>query len=204
MNSETNSKAILLETQYLPPVSAFVRMQSFSAIVIDGEENFRKSTWRNRCTIINANGPLLLTIPIVGGRGVRSKTRDVRIANDEPWQHIHWRSMMAAYGKSSFFIFYEEKFRKHYEKRFDFLLDFNAALLESCFQILQWEKVIMKDNSMEQSEATSNSKLQTLNFKTYHQVFDSKHGFIADVSIVDLIFNLGNMSGEYLSLRKSV
>ena len=207
MNSESHEGSICLETLYLPPVSAFVMMQSFSSIVIDGDENFRKSTWRNRCTIINANGKLLLTVPIIGGRGVRSKTKDVRIANDQPWQNIHWRSLIAAYGKSSFFIFYEEKFRVHYEKRFVFLIDFNIALLEACFQILQWEKVILKNNSMHQLEATSNPRLQIPPHakisKSYHQVFEARHGFISDVSIVDLIFNLGNEAQGYLKIYGS-
>jgi len=176
-------------------------MQSFSTIVVDGEEKFRKSTWRNRCTIINANGPLLLTIPIIGGRGVRSKTKDVRIVNDQAWQHIHWRSMMAAYGKSSFFIFYEEKFRRLYEKQFMFLIDFNTELLQLCFEILHWKKSIVRSNrgNISSASRTANYKMQNVNLKPYHQVFDSKHGFLTDVSIVDVIFNLGNEAQEYLA-----
>jgi len=172
-------------------------MQSFSAIVIDGDENFQKSTWRNRCTIINANGPLLLTIPIIGGRGVRSKTKDVRIANEQLWQNIHWRSMITAYGKSSFFIFYEGKFRALYEKQFEFLIDFNTELLRLCFEILHWKKTIRINRFCENGEHCLHPASSTLH--PYHQVFESKHGFIPDVSFVDLIFNLGNEADEYLS-----
>lgn len=209
MNSPSEHTSLPVETQYLPPISAFVRMQSFSHIIIDGEENFQKSTWRNRCLIINANGALLLTVPVIGGRGVRSKTKEVRIANDHPWQRIHWRSMLAAYGKSSFFIFYEERFRKVYEERFEFLIDFNSELLRVCFEILKWEKDILIRTSNEYSPLEAEkSKIPdkkigagndpTSKIAKYHQVFQARHGFIPDASIADLIFNLGNEAQEYL------
>jgi len=217
MNSPSEHTSLPLETQYLPPISAFVRMQSFSHITIDGEENFRKSTWQNRCLIINANGALLLTVPIIGGRGVRSKAKDVLIANDQPWQRIHWRSMVAAYGKSSFFIFFEERFRKIYEKRFEFLIDFNTELLQVCFEILGWKKDILihtlpeypqleakKSKIPDKKVGAGNDPRQksrgepTSKILEYHQVFQSRHGFIPDASIVDLIFNLGNEAQTYL------
>lgn len=219
MNSDSEHTSLPVESQYLPPVSAFVRMQSFSHITIDGEESFQKSTWRNRCAIINANGTLLLTIPVIGGRGVRSKTKDVRIADDQPWQRIHWRSLVAAYGRSSFFIFYEEKFRRLYEKRFEFLIEFNTSLLQLCFEILHWEKVIRKSNSLQLPGVSSRNptapnligKLpakketgETENLKPYHQVFQSRHGFIPDASIADLIFNLGNDAQQYLQSNNGI
>ena len=204
MNSESSGVSILLETQYLPPVSVFVMMQSFSTIVINSEENFQKSTWRNRCAIVNANGPLLLTIPIVGGRGVRSKTKDVRIAIDQSWKHVHWRSLQAAYGKSSFFFFYEDKFWKIYEKKFEFLIDFNTDLLQLCFEILHWEKTVSINIDENDSHFLQTVKLHTVNYKPYRQVFESKHGFIPEVSIMDLIFNLGNDASDYLSKQKAL
>jgi hypothetical protein len=211
MNSHSEHTSLPVETQYLPPISEFVRMRSFSHITIYGEENFRKSTWRNRCRIIGANRIILLSIPITGGRGVRVKTKDVRIANDQPWQRSHWRSIVAAYGKSSFFIFYEEKFRKIYEKQFEFLIDVNSELLQVCFEILRWEKdiVLHPSNKYPLPEAVKSKipdkKIVASNDPTskifkYHQVFQSKHGFITDLSIIDLIFNLGNEASNYLEI----
>ncbi len=191
----------MTETQYLPPVSAFVMMRSFPAIAIDGEEDFKKSTTRNRCIIIGANGPLTLTVPVKGGRGVRDKTKYIRISNEDKWQHRHWRSILSAYGKSSYFIFYEEKLRRLYEKRFEYLIDFNTKLMGVCFEILQWRKEIVlnpKRNDHQDVLQSGNGIVQNIALKRYYQVFESRLGFIANVSIVDLLFNSGNEAEAYL------
>ena len=191
------SAPVLLETQYLPPLSAFVMLKSFSGIIIDEEENFKKSTWRNRCRILNANCPLLLSIPLLGGRGVRMKTKDVRIANDEPWQKKHWRSLTAAYGSSSFFMFYDDRFRKFYERRFDFLVDFNTRLLEEILIALDLRIKVLDFEAARGTDAMRpTEKIATP--KPYRQVFDYRHGFIPGVSIIDLIFNLGPDAPHYI------
>ena len=204
INAHVQATFFCCETQYLPPVSQFVMFLSNSEIVIDGEENFKKSTWRNRCRIVGANGIMMLTIPVIGGRGVKSKSKEVRIANDEPWQQRHWKSIRAAYGKSSFFYFYEERFQPFYEKKFEFLIDFNVELLQVCFDVLKWEKRVVVSRESEVSSQKSKVKSQKpkavgQNFKTYHQVFIERHGFIPELSIVDLIFNLGPEAGNYLA-----
>ena len=194
MNIENETTSLVIESQYLPPVSTFVMMQSFSEIVIDDDERFQKSTNRNRCSIAGANGKILLSIPLIGGRGVKSKTRDVKINNTEPWQQHHWKSIQSAYGKSSFFHFYDDRVRPFYEKRFDFLIDLNTQLLQVCFDVLDWEKKIRFEQSqnLKAKRQELNKKPHTSNLKPYHQVFEERHGFIEDLSIVDLIFNMGN------------
>lgn len=193
---ETND-SLLIETQYLPPVSTFISMQSFSKIIINGNEKFVKSSNRNRCKIVNANGSLILSIPLVGGRGVKALTKDIRISYDDQWQKKHWRGITSAYGKSSYFLFYEERFRNFYEKKYEFLIDFNTRLLEVCLNILGMKTIIEIQNSTinskHQQPATNSSQ-----FKLYHQVFEERLGFIADASIIDLIFNMGNEAGNYL------
>lgn len=191
----------MTETQYLPPVSAFVMMRSFPVIAIDGEEDFRKSTARNRCIIIGANGPLTLTVPVKGGRGVRDKIKNIRISNEEKWQHRHWRSILSAYGKSSYFIFYEEKLRRQYETHFEFLIDFNTKLMGVCFEILQWKKeIVLKSQRNDRQDVlqSGNGIVQNIALNRYYQVFESRHGFIAGVSILDLLFNSGYEADAYL------
>ena len=122
---------------------------------------------------------------------------------------------MSAYGKSSFFIFYEEKFRALYEKQFEFLIDFNLELLHLCFEILHWKKTIRINRPaingehnpgpgiFRFSDTETCSQSPVNNLRPYHQVFESRHGFIADVSIVDLLFNLGMEAQEYLEMCRS-
>lgn len=179
---------------YLPPISFFITASQLSNVVINTTDKFQKSTERNRCKIINANGSLLLTIPVKGGRGVKAFTKDVRISYDEPWQKNHWRSISSAYGKSSYFLFYHEKLEWLYEKKFDYLIEFNTLMLETCFSMLQWDKqiILAEDQGIEMDISQFNS------IEHYYQVFQERHGFIANASIIDLIFNLGPQAGGYL------
>jgi len=200
MNNSAKDISILTYSEYLPPVSSFITFRSFSEIIIDGEEQFQKSTTRNRCCIAGANGKILLTIPLIGGRGVKSKSREVKINYAEPWQLHHWRSIQSCYGKSSFFHFYEERFQPFYEKRFEFLIDFNIQLLQVCFEILHWEKKIRVTNEfhLEGGNMISNFKSQISNSLRYHQVFEERNGFFSGLSIVDLIFNVGHEAINFL------
>lgn len=168
-------------------------MNEQEEIFVSGEERFHKSTDRNRCTIAGASGKIMLSVPLIGGRGVKSKTKDVRINYSEPWQKHHWKSIQSCYGKSSFFHFYEDRFRPFYEKPFEFLVDFNTQLLQVCFEILQWDKGINC-----RGRPGLKAKSQNLDLQPYHQVFEERHGFIPDLSIVDLIFNMGNEAPRYL------
>lgn len=203
MNDDLTPTAILLETQYLPSASVFVMLRSFSEVRIDVDELFRKSTTRNRCTIMGANGRLLLTIPVEGGRSVKKPVKDVRINNGEPWQRNHWGSIFSSYGRSAYFEFYEDLFKPFYERRTKFLVDFNIELMTTCLEILHIKSCISKTGSMEslQSENvldTRNKKMKEKSNIPYYQVFSEKHGFVADLSILDLIFNLGPDSASYL------
>lgn len=205
INAETE---ILAELFYLPSISVFAQLQSFNKIIFEVHDRFKKSTGRNRCKIIGANGPILLTIPLEGGRGVRKLMKDVRISYEEPWQRIHWGSIYSAYRKSSYFEFYDDKFRHYYEKRFEFLMDYNIELMETCLSILTIKSEIVKTDEQITipSERILDVRGKIVNAETiipYHQVFEEKHGFIVDVSIIDLIFTMGPESKEYLEKLKA-
>lgn len=204
MSETVDKTSILVETQYLPRLSAFVMMQSFSEIIIDSNESFQKSSWRNRTKIVGANGPILLTIPIQGGRGVKKLIQDIRIDNREQWQRIHWGSIFSSYGKSSYFVFYADRLSKFYSEKFEFLIDFNNSLLQTCFDILKWDKKISCNDKPHVNNDTQvffngkNSDVKSL-LPEYYQVFIEKNGFLDDLSIVDLIFNLGQEASSYLN-----
>lgn len=206
MNSNKDATAILVDVNYLAPVAFFAGMQSFSKIVIDTRQPFRKSTWQNRCRIAGANGPVLLTVPIEGGRGTRKILKDVRISYEDRWQQIHWNSICSAYRKSAYFEYYEYRFRPFYEKKIEFLADLDMELMAVCLKILELEgEMILPD---EATDPTSSDNSGSNNFTIekkgvpYYQVFRERHGFIDGMSIIDLIFNLGPQAKEYLQQIK--
>ncbi|MBA2422738.1 MAG: WbqC family protein [Chitinophagales bacterium] len=192
---------IITEMQYLPPVSRVALLQCYSKIIIDTQEPFRKSTWRNRCMIIGVNGPILLTVPVDGGRSVKKLSKDVRITYREKWQRNHWRSISSAYRGSSYFAFYEDKFCPFYEKKFEFLLDLNFELMELCIDLLHLDSIFSIDNNSETVEGhidhINDVEKRNSNYQ-YQQVFEDRHGFIAGASVIDLLFNLGPEAKNHL------
>ncbi len=200
-------KPTLLHPTYFGSIAQFVAIAQADTIVFEDCDNYQKQTYRNRTYIYGANGKLLLTIPIKHtGDKTRQLYRDVRIENDFQWQLLHWRSIQTAYRTSPFFEFYEDEFAHLYEKKKEFLLDFNYQCLQavlSCLQIdISFTKTIEYKKTIEGTidhRALVNAK-KTMLPKTeqYIQVFAQKHGFIPNLSILDLLFNEGTNTLTYL------
>lgn len=202
------STPILLPACYLPPVSYFHAIsENYPVIILDQCENFPKQTYRNRASIATANGILDLTVPIQHGRKEHGAMKDVKINYDHDWQRLHWLSIQTAYRSSAYFEFYEDIFVPFYERKHEFLFDFNLKQLELIL------KVLKLDRTIELSQVYENDYPAELDFrksihpkkpsvnqnpKPYYQVFDEIQGFKADVSIIDLLFNQGPQSKIFL------
>lgn len=181
---------------YLPPVSYLQSCLAEGVITIDSHEHFVKQTYRNRCCIYGPNGKQNLVIPLQHENIFRTAIKNVKIANEEHWQINHWRSIESAYRNSPFFEYYEDQFRPFYEKKYDFLFDFNMELLEALFKWSK-KKIEIRFTDEYKAELTDSSdyrqnfhpKKNVQIIKPYHQVFADKHGFIPDLSAIDLLFN---------------
>lgn len=202
-------KTLLLHPCYAGPVSQFVAIANAGHLLFENEDNYQKQTYRNRMYIYGANGKLSLNIPIrhTGDKSQHQKYREVRIENDFNWQKQHWKSLQTAYRTSPFFEFYEDDFQPLYEKKHEFLLDLNYEYLELLFDCLQLDVDVEKTTEyllhppapIEDRRALVDAKRGSgIALEPYSQVFDSKHGFISDLSILDLLFNEGPNSYTYL------
>ena len=96
--------------------------------IIEINDNYQKQSYRNRCIIAGANGPLPLSIPIEKPKSTKSLMKDIRIAEHGNWRHLHWNAITSAYNSTPFFQYYEDDFRPFYEKKITFLHDFNEQL----------------------------------------------------------------------------
>lgn len=198
---------LLLPALYLPPVSYFhVIHRNDSPIVLDQHEHFPKQTYRTRTTIGTANGRLDLIVPIVHGRRERRAMKDTLINYEFDWQRLHWLSLQTAYRSSAYFEFYEDDFAHFYEKKFEYLMDFNVQQLELVLKCLKINRVVSLSESFHAMQAENeyrtaiHPKKSSVweNHTPYYQVFESMNGFIPDLSIIDLLFNQGPQSKSYL------
>lgn len=193
-------QAVYLSTAYLGPVQQYCKMYRFSDVYIETQENYLKQTYRNRCTIAGANGPLSLSVPIVKPDTPKCLTRDIRISDHGNWRHLHWHAILSAYNMSPFFEYYEEDFAPLYEKKYDFLLDFNEALRQIICRLLDIQPRIQYTETYRPAVANDfresirpRQPLPDPSFspRPYYQVFKEKYGFLPNLSIVDLLFNMG-------------
>ena len=202
------SNSIVLSSNYLPPVSYFHAIaQTDGQITLDKYEHFPKQTYRNRTQLATANGILNLFIPIQHGRKTNVPMQDVRISYDHEWQRLHWLSIQTAYRSSAYFEYYEDDFHTFYNQKYDFLFDYNIKQLELIFKVLKIKKPIeftdlyVKDyDDAFDYRNTIHPKKETvyLNQKPYYQLFGDRTGFIPNLSVIDLIFNQGPQSKNYL------
>lgn len=191
---------------YLPNINYMAWMVSQTQVAFVTHNIYQKQTYRNRTEIYGANGKLKLTIPIVHAKNQgRQIDENVAIHYENGWQKDHWKSLEAAYRSSPFFEYYEDDFYPYYHQNFEKLMDFNIVLIEKILSLLDAEVNILRMVKVEKefSDLIIAKKKVKKDNPHYHQVFQSKHGFINNLSILDLIFNLGPQSLEYLRQVKN-
>ncbi|WP_282050938.1 WbqC family protein [Maribacter aquivivus] len=197
----------LIHPSYFPNILTFSYIMHHP-ICWEVNDNYQKQTFRNRTYISNDRGKHILSIPIIhaGRANGRQKYKDVLIDNSYPWQRQHWRTLETAYRTSPFFEFYEDDIRPLYHQTYESLLDFNLKTIETIFECLQLEmpteKTLAYETTPESKEdfrflISAKFKPQ-LNIEPYTQVFGDRHGFTPNLSILDLLFNLGPNSIQYL------
>lgn len=204
------AESVYLSTAYLGPIQQYAKMAHFNDVRIEAEENYVKQTYRNRCVIAAANGPLSLSVPIIKPDTLKCATRDIRISDHGNWRHLHWNALISAYNMSPFFEYYADDFAPFYERRYTFLLDFNEALRTLICDLIDLHPTVRLTESYRPSvEQDFRSAIRprhpeedpTFREIPYYQVFREKFGFLPNLSIVDLLFNMGPES--LLILRDS-
>ncbi len=200
-------KTTLLHPMYFGSIAQYVAIAQSNHIVFENKDSYQKQTYRNRTYIYGANGKLLLTIPVKHtGKEGRQLYKDVRIENDFQWQLLHWKSLQTAYRTSPFFEYYEDEFIHLFEKSRTFLMDFNYECMQVIYDCLQLDfsfhktsEYIKNPEDVYDLRSLVNAKKEkNHDLETYIQVFTAKHGFLSNLSILDLLFNEGTNTLTYL------
>jgi hypothetical protein len=204
-------KNIVIHPSYFPSISHYVAMAQADCISFEMEDNFQKQTNRNRTYIYSPNGIQLLNIPVKHSKEIHQKTKDIRIETDFDWQKQHFKSLEAGYRSSPFFEYFEDEIRPIFEKKHTFLMDLNFETMDivSKFLRMKFEYKTTTEyfhevdvNAVLDFRTLVDGKKDDSQFEPYTQVFDDKHGFLNNLSILDLVFNEGKYALDYLKNQK--
>ena len=181
---------------YLGSIAHYAVVAQSDAIVFETASNFIKQSYLTRCYIATANGKQVLSIPVLRPKEKgKQLLKDVLIDYRNNWQQTHLRSIQTAYRSSPFYEFYEDDIIPLFTKNYKFLLDFNLKAHEILMECLQLSIPSSKSTVFELNPLQYNDirflidakKEVSANFDPYFQLFDDKHGFQKNLSILDLI-----------------
>ena len=196
----------LLPISYLGPVAYYSVILQSEEIFIETKEHFIKQSFRNRCIIMGANGTQTLTIPKERKSSDKTLISDISISNQDNWQKSHWQSIVSAYNSSPFFEYYKDELLPFYNTKHNTLFDFNLKLSKTILELMQVEKKLNFTSKFQKEWKGldfRSSKFILKNQEEYQQVFCEKYSFIPNLSILDVLFNLGPETTSYLE-RQSI
>ena len=201
---------VLLSTTYFGPVQWYQKLHRADGVWIECCETFQKQTYRNRCLIATTQGVQALTVPVErpsAPHASQSTIKDVRISDHGDWRRLHWNALRSAYGESPFFEYYEDDLRPFFERRWTFLFDFNEEIRQKMCELIDIQpQVHYTDNYMKEASGDYRDAIQPkhpmpdADFKPlpYYQVYRQKHGFLPNLSVLDLLLNMGPESVFWL------
>ncbi len=197
----------IVNTAYWPNLNYLQAVLKAESVCIEQYDHYEKQSFRNRCEILSANGLLRLSIPVKKISGTKSLVKDIEISYQEKWQRQHWQAFISAYKNSPYFEYFEDELKPFYEQEFQFLLEYNTAQLQFLLKALRITKTITFSNQYNVKPINTidcrhltEVKKQELFFPLppYHQTFSEKFAFIPNLSSLDILFNLGLKSKDYL------
>jgi len=212
LDSNHNITPLIISTAYAGPAEYFsiIAKTLNAGVWIEQMETYPKQTWRNRCTILTSQGTLDLIIPVKKKFGNHTKTNQIEIDNENQWYLNHWKALTAAYNASPYFMYYQDELLPFYKGNHHNLIDFNQQLTRTLLKLLRIETQIKLTNDFKIPESandlryrlTPKKNINKNNFPKYIQVFGENSQFFPNLSIFDVLFNLGPESTVYLKSIK--
>lgn len=209
----------LLSSTYFGPIQWYQKLNRYDSILIEQHDSFVKQTYRNRCIIATANGSQALSMPISpgnkdkGDEGMPTTVNSTIISDHGNWRHVHWNALKSAYGESPFFEYYADDIKPFFTGKWTDLYSFNMDICRKMCELLDIEpNISLTNHYISREEACDlgiadfrdairpKHPLPDPDFEPlrYYQVYEQRHGFLPNMSIIDLLFNMGNESVLWL------
>jgi len=196
------SGKLLLSSAYFPPLNYISLISAAEEVYIEKEENYIKQTYRNRCRICSANGPMTLSVPVLEGSFHKTPFKEIRIDYTKRWQQVHIGAIESSYRSSPYFEYYFDRVREIITKGDEYLSDLNFNSIKASLDITgvttpveftgSFEKPVGHPNDFRYRISPKKTiEPGTFSIQKYHQVFSERFGFVPGLSILDLIFNMG-------------
>jgi len=191
---------IIIHPNYFPNIQQFTQILKAKKILFEVSDNYQKQTYRNRTYIYGANGKLGLFIPVIHTHKNRELYKDVKISYESDWMALHLKSLQSAYRSSPYFEYFEDDFIKLYSEKEIFLSEFNIKCIHLITELLDVNLNHEKSESYNENYSGVNDlrdlsvarKEKEYATPKYIQVFESKHGYLPNLSILDILFSEGN------------
>ena len=193
----------VFSTAYLPPIAYVAKALQYTELLIESKETFPKQTYRNRAEIMTAGGVRTLTVPVI--RDNHSRTEEVGIDYKERWNIIHLRTLAAAYSASPYYLYYKDDLEALLTKRYEKLMELNEAMLKWILRLLKADCRLQRTEDYQKmyeedfrNTFSPKHPYPTEGMKSYYQVFSDRLPFTPNLSIIDLLMNLGPEAKDYL------
>ena len=208
LSTFANMKSVLLTTEYFGPISSYQLINRAELALVEHCENYQKKSYRNRCRILSPNDVVMLSVPLESGKNSKCPIGDVKISYDDDWITEHSQSLKACYGKSPYYEYYIDDLLDILQQKHSYLVDLNEALTTYLLKCLELETPLRRTEDFQKEvhmdtidvrryDYLNRSKLEIEALK-YNQVWSDRHSFIADLSILDLLFCKGPEGILYL------
>jgi len=193
----------VFSTSYLPPIAYVAKALQYTELLIESKETFPKQTYRNRAEIMTAGGVRTLTVPVI--RENHSRIEEVGIDYKERWNIIHLRTLAAAYSASPYYLYYKDDLEALLTRRYGKLMELNEATLRWIFKTLKTDCQFQRTEEYRKmygedfrNTFTPKRPYPAEGMEKYYQVFSDRLPFTPNLSIIDLMMNLGPEAGDYL------
>jgi len=201
---------ILLSTAYFPSISWMALFAQNKEVHIDLYESYQKQSYRNRFHIATSHGLLALSVPVKKPKGNQSKSNEILIDYQQNWQSLHWKSIKTAYQSAPFFLYYQDDIEALIKKKYHSLHEMNEHILIELATLIGISSGIKYTTDFHPINQLENDfrflihpkKVTPLDMENYYQIFDTSLGFISNLSVLDLLFNLGPEALPYLESLK--